>query len=325
MTTRLRPFLLEPLAVERPWGGRRLATFGTPLPEGVLIGESWELSDLADEAAPSVTDPRTRIATGPHVGWTLSQLIEQHREPLLGAVMPDNGRFPLLVKLLDARQPLSVQVHPPADYVAQHPEAALKTESWYVVDAEPGAELMLDLKDGVTMEDVEQRFGTGAFVELLRRVPARIGEFHHVPAGLVHSLGGGVLVAEVQTPSDTTFRIYDWSEELGRSPRQLHRREALASIRLHPEDAFSLGVMNGSDERMLVSTPHYWMAERRVHDRRATFAAGPGVRVVLVLSGALAFGGLDVGPGGTAVVPASWVDEGFDVTEEGVMIEIGFA
>lgn len=324
MTARLEPFLLDPVPVERPWGGRRLEAYGKALPAETMIGESWEVADLPDHVAPTVDDPRSRVATGPFRGDALADLIERAGEELLGPVRPtDEGRFPLLVKLLDAREHLSVQAHPHADYVSTHPEARLKTESWYIIAAEPGADLYLDLVDGTTPEDTEAVMGSRDIVPYLRSVPAESGAFHHVPAGLVHALGAGVMVAEVQTPSDTTFRIYDWAAEYRRAPRDLHPVQALASIRLHPADAYSLAPSRVDGVRELASNDYYWIREHRSAGGAVDLAGLPGPKVIMVVEGRAALDGLEPGLGSTAIVPA--VASGTRVTAAGrsTLLEIG--
>lgn len=321
MTAQLEPFSLAPVLVERPWGGRRLERFGKDLPSGLMIGESWEVADLADEVAPTVDDPRSRVSTGPMAGASLAEVIEQARDLLMGPVEPTtDGRFPLLVKLLDAREHLSVQVHPHAAYVAQHPEARLKTESWYVVDAEPGAELFLDVVEDVTVATVGAAFGSPGVVGMLRSVPAMPGAFHHVPAGLIHALGAGVMVAEVQTPSDTTFRIYDWSVEYGRAPRELHSAESIASVRIHPSDAFGVAPGSGPGVRLLVANRHYWIIEHRC-DGRFEMGGAPGPRVVMVIAGSMVMGDLRLSAGATAIVPAAALPVA--AHGAGVLLEVG--
>ena len=123
----LRPFTLQPVLSPRPWGGRRLEEYGKVLPEGVMIGESWEVADLPDDVVPYLDDPRSRVSSGPFAGMSLADLIADRGDELLGPVLPTpEGRFPLLVKLLDAREHLSIQVHPHEEYVATHREARLK-------------------------------------------------------------------------------------------------------------------------------------------------------------------------------------------------------
>jgi mannose-6-phosphate isomerase len=317
----MQPFTLSPVLVSRPWGGRRLLDLGKALPEGVMIGESWEVADLPAEVAPSVDDPRSRVASGPHTGAALSDLIAMSDE-LLGPVPPTaEGRFPLLVKLLDAREHLSVQVHPHAAYVADHPAARLKTESWYVMDSVPGSELFLDVVDDIDPDAVAEAMGTQAVVPMLRAVPAASGAFHHVPAGLIHALGAGVMVAEVQTPSDTTFRIYDWAAEYGRQPRDLHAMESMASIRIHPSDAYSVARATDPGARLLAANSHYWIREHRT-EGGVDLGGPPGPRVLMVIEGSLALGGLELHAGQTGIVPSSALPTQGRLS--GVCLEVGF-
>lgn len=289
-----------------------------------MIGESWEVADL-DPSATSVEDPVSRVASGLHAGRTLQELIAADRDGLLGDAPDLDGRFPLLVKLLDAREHLSVQVHPPPDYVADHPEVSHKTESWVVLDADPGVDLMLGVASGVTMSGLASAVGTPALVPMLRRVPAVPGEVYHLPAGTIHALPAGVMVAEVQTPSDTTFRVYDWVDKYGRTPRALHLREALRSIELgweHNLDAAAssgagspgrAGAAAGRGSRRrargtVIDTPHYRIGRRHL-DAAGTRSVDRGtMRIVLVLDGVLRGDGFDhaIGSGGTIVLPAAW-------------------
>lgn len=319
----LAPLVMSPVLAEKPWGGRRLADYGKELPEDKWIGESWEVADLPAAAVTAVADPRSRVAAGAHAGKSLRQLIDEFGVDLLGSATPtDEGDFPLLVKLLDARQHLSVQVHPDEAYVAAHPEARLKTESWYVVDAVPESHLYLGLRAGTTVENVAARAGTAAVAGLLDAVPAHAGDFHHLPAGLVHALGAGVLVAEVQTPSDTTFRIYDWEDRYGRPHRQMHVTDALEAIRpglrsQHQAAASDLG------SRVLVACPAYWIREHR-GSSTVPIDNVPETRVLLVAAGAIAVDGHELGPGRTVILPACEVMSTAVVSApESVVLEIG--
>ncbi|MDH3500806.1 MAG: class I mannose-6-phosphate isomerase, partial [Acidimicrobiia bacterium] len=242
----MEPLTFEPIIVPKPWGGRRLERFGKELAPDGLFGESWEVADLPTDAVTSSEQTRSRVSGGADDGATLSDLISLHGSDLLGSARAtERGDFPLLVKFLDAREHLSVQVHPTGDYVARHPGTWLKTESWCVVDADPGAVLYKGFRPGVTMEQVAQAAGTRDFVELLQAVDAVAGDFHHLPAGIVHALGAGVLVAEIQTPSDTTFRLYDWTDEYGRAPRPLHIGEGLDTVALDPDGAVTIAPLRG--------------------------------------------------------------------------------
>lgn len=321
---KLEPFTLAPVLVEKPWGGRRLERFGKDLPGDVMIGESWEVADLPDQVAPMVRDPRSRVAAGPLAGMSLRSVIEAAGEELLGPVPPTSeGRFPLLVKLLDAREHLSIQVHPHEGYVATHPGARLKTESWYVLDSEPGSLLFHGIRKGCTLDEVTAAIGTSALISTLRTCEATAGSFHHVPAGLVHSLGAGVMVAEIQTPSDTTFRLYDWAEEYDRAPRAMHFQQGAESIVLDPHDAITRDPWLGTGIRELTENEHYWIREHRETGGALNLSARPGPRVLMVISGALALGDLALIRGGTAIVPASAIDTTHGEVREAVFLEIG--
>jgi mannose-6-phosphate isomerase len=322
--SRLEPFALSPVLVERPWGGSRLVAFGKHLSPGASVGESWELCDLPTEVAPHVVDPRSRVAGGPLAGLALRELIERFGPRLLGSVSPTPERnFPLLVKLLDAEENLSVQVHPHADYVARHPDARLKTESWYVVAADEGAELFLDFRSGVTLDQIDDALGTPEVVPLLQRVPAEPGAFHHLPAGLVHALGAGVIVAEVQTPSDTTFRLYDWGEEYGRAPRPLHLAECRETLVIDPPGATSVAPAEGSGSRLLESNNHYWIREHRTGNTLDLDPAAE-VRILMVIAGEIEVDGRSFPVGTTVIVPAEAVaGVAVEAVENAIVLEVG--
>ncbi|MFO0832392.1 MAG: type I phosphomannose isomerase catalytic subunit [Phycisphaerales bacterium] len=230
------PLLFRPTLFPKVWGGDRLARYGKPVTPGERIGESWELADLPGTSASGAGGGpvRSTIANGPLAGKTIHDAIDLWGDALLHrATRTPEGNFPLLIKFLDAREDLSVQVHPSPAYAASHKDAHLKTECWYILDAAPGSLIYKGVKPGVTRETFEHALradnGKGV-VDLLAAVPAVPGECHNLPSGTVHALGAGVLVAEVQTPSDTTFRVYDW----GRTGRELHIEQALECIHWAP-------------------------------------------------------------------------------------------
>lgn len=204
----------------RPWGGRMLSQmFGKPLPAEQTIGESWELSDLPED--------ESLVAEGPLRGVSVGELIRRFGAALVGRAPLCEGRFPLLIKWLDARENLSVQVHP-----ANAAAGAVKHEAWFVAHAEPHARLYLGFREGVTPADAACAANSPAIVDLLHAVTPRVGDCYYLPSGLPHALGAGVVVAEVQTPSDVTYRLYDWDRVgLDGRPRELHIDAALASAR----------------------------------------------------------------------------------------------
>ncbi len=219
----LYPLTFHPIPKPRPWGGRALAElYQKPLPAGVPIGESWEISDRPGAASV--------MAHGPLAGRDLRWLMEHHGSAVLGAARAAGGRFPLLVKILDAREVLSVQVHPPPA-VAARLGGEPKTELWYVTRAAPDARVWAGLKAGTTRADFEQRLHAGRVAECLHQIPVRPGDALFLPSGRVHALGAGLVLFEIQQNSDTTYRVFDWNRvgPDGR-PRELHLEAALASL-----------------------------------------------------------------------------------------------
>lgn len=300
-----RPLLLDPVVVAKPWGGRRLAELGVALPSTGRFGEAWVVADL-DASVTTVSDPVSRVRGGPHAGATLGELITRDPDGMLGdGARRDDGRFPLLVKYLDADEHLSVQAHPPASVVSADPGAHLKTESWVVLAAEDDAELFLGLQESTAPARLREAVGSRELVDLLRRVPVRAGQVFHVPAGMVHALGAGVVVAEVQTPSDTTYRLWDWADRPGHEPRELHLERGLAAIEAAWEDNVA-PVAPITGEGTLVHTEHYDLARHRVAAGASLEDAGGRARVVLVVAGEVRVDGLDesVPRGGVVVLPA---------------------
>jgi mannose-6-phosphate isomerase len=218
----LYPLKFHPIFKARIWGGRKLEElYHKPLPPGEQIGESWEICDRPGD--------NSVIANGPLAGKDLRWLMENHADELLGPGRKEQ-RFPLLIKILDAQEKLSLQVHPPA---AQAPRLGgePKTEMWYVAAARPGAELFAGLKRGVTRRQFEQGIRDGSVAECFHRLPVRDGDALFLPSGRVHAIGDGLVIFEIQQNSDTTYRVFDWNRVgLDGQPRELHVEQSLASI-----------------------------------------------------------------------------------------------
>jgi mannose-6-phosphate isomerase len=219
----LYPLTFHPILKERVWGGRNLGRlYQKLLPPDVPIGESWEISDRPEGVSV--------IANGPLAGQSLRWLMEHHRRDLLGDAADCAGRFPLLVKLLDAQDTLSLQVHPPASTAAQL-GGEPKTEMWYIAEAQPGAGLYAGLKHGVTRADFDGALQTGTVADCVHRLPVQAGDAFFLPSGRLHALGAGLVVFEIQQNSDTTYRVFDWNRVgLDGKPRELHVAPSLASI-----------------------------------------------------------------------------------------------
>ena len=219
----LGPITFAPHFMERVWGGHALATkLGRALPSDVPIGESWELVDRADV--------QSVVSHGPLAGTTLHALWRTRREEIFGTELAESERFPLLAKILDAREKLSVQVHPPASKAAALGGEA-KTELWYLLDAEPGAEVFAGLVKGTTQRGFERALVGGHVADCLHRLPVVAGDAIFIPSGRCHAIGGGCLIVELQQNSDTTYRVFDWNRVgLDGKPRELHLAESLDSI-----------------------------------------------------------------------------------------------
>lgn len=228
--------IFAPRYVDKMWGGQKLKTLlNKPIPADKPIGESWELFDFP----PGVVEKSdawvsATLTNGPLAGKTLHDLVGQFGTDLHGDVklVGDYGQFPILIKFLDAREDLSVQVHPPQSYADTHPGAHLKNEAWYVFQHDAGSRILKGLQPGVTREAFKKSIDDGSSESLIRAIPVKDGECYYLPSGTVHALGAGCLVAEVQTPSDTTYRTFDFNrvDPSTGQKRQLHVEQALDCI-----------------------------------------------------------------------------------------------
>ncbi len=224
MADPLHPLRFEPIFKRLVWGGRRLATvLRKPIGDGSEFAESWELSDHRSDVS--------RVSEGPFSGSTLRELVQQHGESLFGSALGTRDQFPLLVKFIDAHQDLSVQVHPDDEKGRRLANDNGKTETWVIVHAEPGSKIYAGLKPGTDREALVAAINEGTVESLLHAFPARPGDCILIPAGTVHAIGAGVVLAEFQQMSDATFRLHDWNRVgLDGKPRQLHIAESLESI-----------------------------------------------------------------------------------------------
>jgi mannose-6-phosphate isomerase len=285
------PLLFTPLCMERVWGGHRIAReLGRCPPTPALIGESWELVDRPD--AQSV------VAQGPHAGRTLNELWTRHRAEIFGSQAPATPRFPLLAKILDARETLSVQVHPPARIAAEL-GGEPKTEMWYLLDATPDAAVYAGFRAGVERAQFEQALADGSVESTLHRIPVRKGDAIFIPSGRCHAIGGGCLIVEIQQNSDTTYRVFDWNRAgLDGKPRPLHIRESLASIDFSDHEPT---LSRKSADGVLVECEHFRVAEW-TFDAPRTEAEGVAP-LYAVVEGTLAVGDLHFNTGDFFVLP----------------------
>ncbi|MGA8660382.1 MAG: type I phosphomannose isomerase catalytic subunit [Chthoniobacterales bacterium] len=282
----------EPLYMQRVWGGRALeSAFGRPLPAASPIGESWELVDRED--AQSI------INFGSWRGITLHDLWTKHRLEIFGEGFGE-PRFPLLVKILDAGEALSLQVHPPIS-VAGRFSGEPKTEVWYFVATKPGAGVYAGVRRGTTKADFQSALATGAVTRLLHRLETFPDTFLFIPSGRLHAIDAGNVLFEIQQNSDTTYRVFDWDRPgLDGKPRQLHIDESLESIDF---DDFEPRLNSISGEK-IVQCEHFQVDRWTLQEARRANEK-PRFAVFQCLSGEVMFGNREFRPGDLFLVPAS--------------------
>jgi mannose-6-phosphate isomerase len=279
----LYPIVFQPIFKDRVWGGREMERlYGKKIPAGAPIGEAWEISDRPND--------ENVIANGPFAGKNLRWLMENQAAEILGPARPAAaGRFPLLCKILDARDKLSLQVHPPANRAAEL-KGEPKTEMWYIADAAPGAELFVGLKRGVTRAEFEKKIADGSVADCFHRVPVRAGDTMFLPSGRVHAIGAGLVIFEIQQNSDTTYRVFDWNRTgLDGKPRELHVAQSLASIDFsdfEPELVKTHFVAEGGvQKRVLVKDSLFNVETWKLDSGAADFLAPKKLQIVAVTNG----------------------------------------
>jgi mannose-6-phosphate isomerase len=289
------PLTFDAIFVERMWGGRRLESeFGKKLPPQRPIGESWEIVDRPE--AQSVVRNR------PLRGKTLHELWTQYREEIFGYV-PDSPRFPLLLKLLDAHEKLSLQVHPPAKF-AERLGGEPKTEFWYVAAADPGAEVYLGFGESITRDQFEKALRDGTAADHVHKIRVKTGDAVFLPAGRLHALGTGNLLIEIQQNSDTTYRVFDWNrrDDTGKQ-RQLHIDQALQCIDF--SDVRPRLVQ--PEGELLLRDNLFEIRKWDLHSTREIASRGQ-FAIACCLTGSMRCAGVDLRAGEFFLIPASLLD-----------------
>lgn len=300
-----QPLLMEPFFAERPWGGTLLRErLDKRAPDGAFIGESWEVSDHPDG--------RSSISGGPFDKRPFHELLEHHAEELLGT-QDAPERFPLLVKFIDARSDLSIQVHPSDEWCRahNHPDRG-KAECWYIMDCVPHASIIVGLKPGTTREVLAEALRRHTVEDVVCRVAIGRGDFVAIPPGTVHAILGGTLLCEIQQSSNTTFRLWDWNR---RPARLLHEEESLSctDFAAPPLRHLRLGTrvgLHGVEERTLIRNAYFQVVCVDVPpDGRALLRSPAGRRGSRILNivegGGLFEGGDALHRGTTWMLPAS--------------------
>jgi len=279
MTRVMEPLTFQPLYMQRVWGGRELErVYDRTLPvPSQPFGESWEIVDRENE--------QSIIDHGPLAGTSLHELWTARRTEIFGSEFGQHPRFPILIKVLDARDDLSIQVHPPA-----HLAAALagepKTEMWFIADCDPGARLYVGLKHGVTKEAFEQAISNGTVAACVHALVPQPGDSIFIASGRLHAIGAGFLIHEIQQNSDTTYRVFDWNRlGLDGQARDLHVAQSLASIDFQDFEP----TMDRPQGERLATCP-YFLTDKKLLAAGQTIAnPTPGEFSILsVVEGALA-------------------------------------
>lgn len=277
------PLRFHPIYKERCWGGDSLRRWlGRALPAGVQIGESWEISDRPGDCSV--------VANGPCAGATLRDLIERYPRDVLGPEGAADRRFPLLIKFISTWDKCSLQVHPPDDYASrEHPGELGKTEMWYILETEPRVELLIGFKQPRTAEQVLAAIEADRLEELVQHTTVKADEAFFLPAGRVHGIGAGILLAEIQDNSDLTYRLYDYGrrDAQGRK-RDLHVKQALEVLDFADTSDGRIGLTrareNGGTVRPLIADSHF-NSEHIVHQRPQPGSVHAGFQILVVTEG----------------------------------------
>jgi mannose-6-phosphate isomerase len=316
----LPPLRFRPIYQERVWGGQTIASaFSRALPPAKRIGESWEIVDRLEA--------QSAIDGGILDGWTLRSAIEQHSQSIMGPQWNPNRRFPILVKWLDCRERLSLQVHPPAD-IAPQLGGEPKTENWFIANASPGASLIVGLKRGITRNQFETALLTNTLEECVHRFPVSQGDSILVQSGRIHAIDAGNLILEIQQNSDTTYRVYDWGRvDLNGKPRQTHVSESLESIKW---DDFEPAPLRASTNAVTIANTEEFQIRRipLATSGCLRFPSGDQVRILSIVSGNIRLtsehSATICGPGENLLLPFSAECEVSALTDTTLLVTEGF-
>lgn len=319
------PLKLKSVCKSPLWGGERLKNAWGKQSQCPTVGESWELTVRRDEVC--------TVENGRFEGQPLSAVIDAHKKELLGE-LADAPVFPILIKLIDAAQPLSVQVHPDDEYAKRVENDRGKTEVWYILEADEGAELLYGLADGVTADDFAKGVREGNTEALLHRQKVQAGETYFIPSGMPHAIGKGILLAEVQQNCDLTYRVYDYNRtDANGNPRELHIEKAIQVIRPFGEDevnSIRFARRNGQCDspNLLADCPYFGALRVELNDNLAPLEQEGRMRHLLCVKGKgslrYADGSMNFSKGDSILLPACLAD--VTVTGEGeLLLSWGYA
>lgn len=299
------PLLMQAPVKDYIWGGTKLREKYNKASDAERLAESWELSCHRD--GPSV------IANGPARGMTLEQYIREEGRELLGSKARSFENFPIMIKLIDARDNLSVQVHPDNEYALKNEGEYGKTEMWYIIDAEPGAELLYGVERKITARELSDSLQNGTITDLCHHAPVKKGDVFFIPAGTIHAIGKGILLAEVQQNSNTTYRLYDYGR-LGNDgrPRQLHVKQGSEVCSLEPlplkDKRETVRLSDTCSGELLASCDYFTTYSVNVNGSAGLAADDSSFQTFTVLEGAITLSAgdtsLEMAAGQTVFLPA---------------------
>lgn len=317
----LYPMKLNAPCKDYIWGGNRLREEYGKVSEAGKIAESWELS--------CHKDGESVIANGDFAGKTLSEFIETEGKEILGKNCEKFEYFPILIKLIDAKDNLSVQVHPNNEYALRVEGEYGKTEMWYIVDCDPGAELLYGFKSNISKEEFERRIKDNTLLEVTNSVPVHKGDVFFIESGTLHAIGKGILIAEIQQNSNTTYRIYDYGRVgADGKPRQLHIEKAVEVTELTPPKypTKAMGEIRQKDgcTVQLLSECEYFRVNKVCAEEKCDLEATENsFNSILVLDGEGEIDGVKLKKGESCFIPAGYGRYTFKGNAEMVVTDIG--
>lgn len=274
----IKPVKLTPAFKDNIWGGTRLKTEYNKHTDMKIVAESWELS--------THKDGESRINGGEYDGLKLSEYIEKIGKDKLGKRALEFNYFPLLIKFIDAKNNLSIQVHPDDEYALKHEGEYGKTEMWYIMDAEKGSYLYYGFNRSITKEEYEKRISDNKLLEVLNKVEVKKGDMFFIPSGTVHAIGSGILICEIQQNSNTTYRVYDYDRrDANGNPRQLHIKQAIdvSCLEPSPEQKAPTIIADGVEE--LAKCKYFTVRKIDVDGEKTISAEDGSFRSLIFLSG----------------------------------------
>lgn len=319
MSLQLYPLVFEPILKERIWGGTKLKTvFNKPITSDIT-GESWELSAVKGDVSV--------IAAGKYKGKLLSELLSEFPEEMLGTEIHKKfgTEFPLLFKFIDAKEDLSIQVHPNDELAKKRHNSFGKTEMWYVMQADEGARIVVGFKEKSSQEEYLKNLENKTLLSILQEIPVKKGDVFFLETGTIHAIGAGIVIAEIQQTSDITYRVYDWDrvDAEGKS-RELHIDLALDAIHYDTADAKKEYAKEENESNPTVSCPYFTTNYLPLDGKISKSNSNGSFRVYMCMEGAFKLGyqgtSWDYQKGDTVLLPAALKD--FELEGKAVLLEI---